>query len=712
LAALDSSPDGTRLARAYSDGVNAYIDQMPANELPLEFRLLGIKKPSRWAPINSIHLLNRMGWTLAYSTQELDRALAATRVGAAAAASLFPDNSPIQEPIQPNGRKAARMDFARLSPPGAPDTAAAPLVVAALTDLMPASSRSSDEGRDDVPRGFASNSWAVGTSRSATGPLLAGDPHLDLTLPSIWYEAHVVVPGALDVYGVTIPGAPGIIIGFNRDVAWTFTNTGADVLDLYAERVDDDAHPTRYQVDGEWRTLERRVETYRGKAGEVLAVDTLYRTHRGPMRRERGRWLSMRWTVLEPSNESAAFQAVAHVRDVAEFHKAMAQHYWAPAQNMLAVDHQGIAIRSTGHFPVRPGGTSGFALRDGTTSASDWRGFLPPEFYPQSRDPEQGYLASANQQPIDPRAASYWFGGEYDPWRAVRINQLLRADSVATVEHMRLMQTDPGSARADYFVPFFLAAARRPVSFDAIVSTAERTKLAEAARLLGEWDRRYTRENKRAVLFEAAYRELVNRTWDELERPPANGGAAPVARAITPSSPVLAELLSDSGSVWWDDRRTSEKVETRDDILAASLLAALDSTRARYGEPNGDGWRWDRIRKANIWHLLHLPSLSALALPVQGGPSTLSPVAGSGTFGASWRMVVEAGKAGSVTGEENTALRAWGTYPGGQSGNPASSRYTNHLPRWLAGELEPLLVPRWIPELTEAQTSSRLMLRP
>ena len=175
---------------------------------------------------------------------------------------------------------------------------------------------------------------------------------------------------------------------------------------------------------------------------------------------------------------------------------------------------------------------------------------------------------------------------------------------------------------------------------------------------------------------------------------------------------MLAELLSDSGSVWWDDRRTSEKVETRDDILAASLLAALDSTRARYGEPNGNGWQWDRIRKANIWHLLRLPSLSALALPVQGGPSTLSPVAGSGTFGASWRMVVEAGKAGSVTGEENTALHAWGTYPGGQSGNPASSRYTNHLPRWLAGELEPLLVPRWIPELTEAQTSSRLRLRP
>jgi penicillin amidase len=414
----------------------------------------------------------------------------------------------------------------------------------------------------------------------------------------------------------------------------------------------------------------------------------------------------MRWTVLEPSNEAVAFQSVAHARDVAEFHRMMAQSYWAPAQNMLAVDRQGIAIRSTGHFPVRPGGTSGFSIRDGTTAASDWRGYLPAEFYPQSRDPEQGYLASANQQPIDPRAAPYWFGGSYDPWRAVRINQLLRADSVATVEHMRMMQTDPGSARADYFVPFFLAAAQRPVRFDEVVSTAVRTKLAEAARLLGEWDRRYTRDNKRAVLFEAAYRELVNRTWDELGSP---GGGA---RAITPTSVVLAELLADSTSVWWDDRRTTEHVETRDDILNASLLAALDSTRARYGEPNGDGWRWGRVRTANIWHLLHLKSLSALSLPVQGGPSTLSPLAGSGSFGPSWRMVVEAGKGASTSAPGSQELHAWGTYPGGQSGNPASSRYKDHLPRWLAGELEPLLVPRWIPELTAAQTSSRLMVRP
>ena len=100
---------------------------------------------------------------------------------------------------------------------------------------------------------LGSNNWAVSPKRTAAGhALLAGDPHLDLTLPSIWYEMHIVVPGQLDVAGVGFPGVPGVIIGFNRDVAWTFTNTGTDVNDYYAEAVDDTLHPSRYRLDGKW----------------------------------------------------------------------------------------------------------------------------------------------------------------------------------------------------------------------------------------------------------------------------------------------------------------------------------------------------------------------------------------------------------------------------------------------------------------------------
>ena len=660
MAASGDTARFVKQAVAYADGVNAYVSQMSASELPLEFRLIG-KTPPKWTPIDSYHLLNRMGYTLAFLAIETERAAASSRIGVQAAEALFPDNTPIQEPIQPNGQRAARFDFHPLPAPGAPDTTATSLLAATRAFLPSSVLARADAG--DEPSTFASNNWAVAPSRSATGhALLAGDPHLDLSLPSIWYEAHLVVPGKLDVYGVTIPGAPAIVIGFNRDVAWTFTNTGADVVDYYAESVDNEILPTKYRMDGAWRPLETRFEEYRGALGNIIQRDTLFFTHRGPMRRVGAKWVSMRWTVLESANELDAFYGTSHARSAREVEDVMARSYMAPAQNMLAADRAGhIAIQSTGRFPIRSGDGRGVGLRDGSSSGSDWKGALPQSEYPQAFDPAQGYLASANQQPIDPRVAKAWWGGSYDPWRAMRINTLLRADSAVTTDAMRRFQTDPGSARADVFVPALLDAAQRVLQHGS--SSVNLEALGTARRLLAEWDRRYTKDNTRAVLFEEAMRTLINRTWDELAAEP--GGTRRVA---TPSAAVLAELLSDSASAWWDDRSTPQ-VEHRDEILATSLASAYLTVRARYGDAGGDKWRWEKIRFANINHLLRLPALSALNVPVQGGTSTLAPSSGTGTHGPSWRMVVELGP----------DIRAWATYPGGQSGNPASSRYRDRI---------------------------------
>ena len=684
LAALDPASAGARAIAAYAEGVNAYIARMSPADVPLEYRLLGAL-PERWRPINSVHLLNRMGWTLSYGESDLDRERAARLVGRRAADALLPRDMPLQEPIVPNGSGGVpRLDESPLPPPGAPEHGAPALAV------LPAAPRHDLLARDGDALG--SNNWAVAPARTQRGhALLAGDPHLDLTLPSIWYEAHLVVPGKLDVYGVTIPGAPGIVIGFNRDVAWTFTNTEADVVDFYAETVDDGARPTRYMVDRAWRPLESRVERYLGPSGAVVAVDTVLYTHRGPMRRDGDRWLSMRWTVLDASNEVDALVRASHARSAAEWYEAM-REWSAPAQNMLVADRAGtIAIRSTGHLPLR-GGRAGREVADGARSSNDWSGFRPPERYPQAADPAQGFLASANQQPVDPRTDSSYLGAAWaDPWRAIRINTLLRADSAATPESMRRDQTDPGSARADAFVPAFLAAAAARTRDHADA------RLAESARLLGEWDRRYTREDRRAVLFELAMSELVRRTWDELA---ANGEGG--RRVATPPGSVLLRLLRDSASAWWDDSRTGDVRETRDMILAASLRAALDSAERRHGAPDGPGWRWGAVQHANIGHLLGLAGFSRRGLEVQGGPSTLNPVGGRGTFGPSWRMVVELGD----------EVRAWGTYPGGQSGNPASRRYDDRIATWQAGELDSLRVPRTPGALDARHRSATLTLTP
>jgi penicillin amidase len=676
-----------RIARAYADGVNAYIAAMPASELPLEFRLLG-RRPPKWEPVDTYMLLNRMGWTLANIANERSRTIAAAKVGVAAADALFPDDSPIVEPIQPNGQSAPRFDASPLPPPGSPDSAGT--LLGAATDAWLSSRRLARADDEDAPW-KASNNWAVMPSRSATGhALLAGDPHLDLSLPSIWYEAHLVVPGKLDAYGATIPGAPAIVLGFNREVAWTFTNTGADVMDFYVEQVDDDRHPTRHRVDGAWRPIESRVEVYRGPKGETVAVDTVYYTFRGPMQRVRDRWLSLRWTVLDAGGEAAGFIEGARARTAREFEDAMARAYRAPAQNMLAADRGGhIAIRSTGRYPIRA--RNGSVPLDGTSSANDWKGDLPVEKWPQAFDPAQGFLASANQQPVDPRAVDFWFGGSYDPWRALRINALLRADSAVTVDDMRRFQTDPGSARADFYVPYFLNAARHVAERD---SGPSRKVLAEAARTLNRWDRRYVMSNTGAVLFEAALREAALRTWDELAS--SNG-----VRGVTPSSAVFARLMHDSASAWWDDR-TTPQVEDRDAILASALVSAYLATRQRYGTPGDSGWRWSNVHKVNIPHLLRLPALSAIGLPIEGGPGTLSPIAIGGSNGPSWRMVVELGP----------TVHAWTTYPGGQSGNPASPRYRDRIPQWLAGTLEAVHVPVRASELPPAQRSGTLTLRP
>jgi penicillin amidase len=309
-------------------------------------------------------------------------------------------------------------------------------------------------------------------------------------------------------------------------------------------------------------------------------------------------------------------------------------------------------------------------IRDGTTRSTDWLGFLPVARWPYARNPSQGFLASANQEPLDPDADPTYFGSNWpSPWRAIRINALLGADTAVTSEAMSRYQNDPGSARADWFVPAFIAAGQRAGG------TA-----GGAADLLARWDRRYTHDNEYAILFELAMGALRRAVWDELDLGEGR-------RAWAPGDPYLAALLADSAHPWWDVRATS-RVETRDNVLATSLAAALDTAVARYGQQGG-GWRWDQINRANVWHLLRLPALSTRGVPVQGGPGLLNPVSGSGTHGPSWRMVVEM----------SAARRAWSIYPGGQSGNPLSARYADRIPAWADGRLEEVRLPRRPEEL-------------
>lgn len=733
----EQDPEVAEALVAYAAGVNAFIGSLSPEEKPFEYHLLGAE-PAPWEPVHTFYLLKRMGWILAFSPVELLKERVAARVGREAADALFPADAPIQEPIVP--REGARWAGGRIPAPQLPGPGrAVDPDRASSIDVAADLGRLSSIGPPTVPWAYhhgvrsaalGSNNWAVGPSRSESGnPILAGDPHLSLSLPSIWYEAHLVVPGEVDVYGVTLAGVPGIVIGFNRDVAWSFTNTGADVMDYYRERVDDPGAPTRHHLDGAWEPLGVRVERFRGPDGQLLATDTIRSTHRGPLLAIDGEPMSLRWTVLEGQTELGSLMRVARARSVDEWLDAM-DAWHAPAQNGLVAGRDGsIAIRSFGWFPQRPTGVRGDVVHDGTTRATDWLGraacCLPV------RDPTQGYLASANQQPYDPEVEPAYLGADWpDPWRALTINELLGDQERHDAMDMEAYQTHPTSVRARSFRASILATAAQVAERDGLSPEA-----AAAVGLLEDWDGRYDRGNQRAVLFEATMELLEDALWDELadEERVAVAGArvapdsarataendrvsAPRERVATPREQVLWSLLDQPGSPWWDDRATPE-TEDRDAIVVRALGAAAIVTGATTGdraavaervrnEPgarSGDGRAWRNLGRHNIHHLLRLPALSRLDLATGGAPGLLNPMTGTGTHGASWRMVVELGD--QVAGR--------GTYPGGQSGNPASRDYDDRVAHWVAGELEDLRFPRTERELrTAGRARARLVLTP
>lgn len=738
VASLDGAGLGRRAAafeaiQAYADGVNAWIGRVAeSGGRPFEHHMLGAR-PAAWRPVHSLYVLKRMGWVLTFNPAESRRERVAAMVGYEAADALFPADNPVQEPVVPH--RGPRFSAIEIPDPGEPESGGA--------KSGDAESGEATEAATGVSRGSAalgSNSWAVGPGRSESGhAILAGDPHLGLSLPSIWYEAHLVVPGAMDVYGVTLAGVPAIVIGFNRHVAWTFTNTGADVMDLYLERLDNETAPARYFLDGEWAPLEARVERFVGPRGRELAADTVLSTHRGPVVDLGDGPASLRWTVLEECGELSALMRAARAESAAEWLEAMA-NWGAPAQVGLVADRAGrIAVQSAGRYPARPDGARGDAYFDGATGQSDWLG--RQDVLPVAVDPPQGYLASANQQPVDPEAAERgrdsngadpeaaggrdhvgavaqlspagraYLGSDWpDPWRALTINELLRSRDRHGADDLAAYQTHPTSVRARLFRDAFLAAAAAPaegsdpgaeepangvrgasrpggargnVGSDAS-SSGPASSVATAARLLAEWDGTYAPDSRRAVLFEEVMAALDSLLWDELDDETGR-------RAATPREAVLWTLASFPESAWWDVRATPEK-EDRDAVLRQALAAGLARTRAGHGPEDREGWAWGRARQHNVHHLLRIPALSRLGLAATGGPGLLSPLTGGGSHGASWRMVVELG--------DEVAAR--GTYPGGQSGNPMSGRYDDRLDLWVRGELADLRFPRTEAELRAA----------
>lgn len=664
------------ILEAYAGGVNAYISSLSTRELPLEYKILSYE-PEEWSPLKSILMLMNMRHDLSGRTDDFRMSNVLAHYGDALTQSFFPDYPSIESPIIPSGTV---WDFEPVPIPSIPqdgDTSSARTIL--------------DPGQPEMegPRPeIGSNNWAIAGSRTASGmPLLSNDPHLSLSLPSIWYQIQLHTP-EVNVFGVALPGTPAVIIGFNKDIAWGVTNVGSDVMDFYNIQFKDNSRQ-EYWYDGAWKPVSMRLEVFKQKGMPDL-VDTIYFTHHGPVvyheadgREDFPQGHAMRWAANESqSTDLLTFHYLNRAKNYEDYRHALTK-FTAPAQNFVfASNENDIAITSNGKLPLKWEGQGKFLL-DGSRADHDWQGWIPFEHNPTVKNPLRGYVSSANQFPAGPDYP-YYLGWEFAPAsRALRINEALEQMDQATMESFRILLHDNFNMDAQLILPNLL----QTLAVDDSISRLEEYKSLE------KWAYNNDPEEVAASIFEYWMPHLRHAVWnDDFEL-----GAA----ARTPSLARTYDLiLYEPESSWYDDRRTVDLVESKFDVVRSSFLKTLADLRKRNGENTGDHWHWDVVKDTRIAHLVpNFVSFGRYGVRNGGGARIVNATTES--HGPSWRMIVQLDK---------DWPQALGIFPGGQSGNPGSPYYDNMIDKWAEGAMDSLLFLRDRKE-KNAQIRSSLKLK-
>ena len=711
---------------AYAEGVNAYLGSRDPGSIAVEYTVLGLRvqvpQPEPWQPVDSLAWLKAMAWDLRSNYEdELGRALAYRTVGDVGKVDeLFPPAPTDRNtPILPTGSDQTVLPTAARTE--------IPLGDAQLQDAL----SSADQALRAVPTllgtgsATGSNSWAVSGRLTVSGkPILANDPHLELTAPGIWSQVglrceRVTTACPFDVSGFGFAGMPGVVIGHDARLAWGLTNMGADVTDLFLEKVDDQAGTQL--VDGAQVPLQVRHETIAVNGGDSVDLVVRTTTH-GPIISDvldlagattapapdgsSSRYeVSLGWTASTPGRTAEAvfrLDAAASASDVA----AAAALFDVPAQNIVFATTDGhIGYQAPGRIPIRafvPGAvpSDGSWPRPGWDTAYDWQGWVPSSQLPHVLDPAEGFVVAANQ-PVQPAGALPFLTADYDMgYRSQRIRTLLvqriAAGKKLDVASMQAIQDDTHSPMADVLLPALLKV-DLGTGFE-----------ADGQRLLRTWDGSMSPDSAAAAYFAAVWNNVLRLTFaDDL---PA--GDAP--HNDSRWAEVMRHIIDSPGSPWWDDRSTLGVVEGRDGVLRNAMIAARQQLTAQLGV-RADEWRWGLLHQVRLEHpvlggagqpgLLRM-AVNPAAEKVGGGSSSVDATAwdpatgGYGvTAGPSMRMVVDLADLDSSTWVDLT----------GTSGHPASPHYSDQLAAWAAGRQFPW---PFTAAATQADAVSRLTLQP
>ena len=640
---MDKNPETHLILQAYANGVNTWIETLTPASMPLEYKLLNYE-PEVWSTLKTALLLKFMAWDLTGRNSEFDLSIIRAELGEAFVNEFYPEDLPRMDPVIPSAKP---WRFDPLTPEASPE----PFEPQFVRDLR----------QDEPDRDNGSNNWAVSGSKTASGfPILANDPHLGLKLPSIWYEIQLVTP-EMNVYGVSLPGAPAIIIGFNENIAWGLTNAGSDVMDWFEIEFKDNSY-TEYMYMDEWIAAEMRVEEILVKDGATV-LDTFAITRFGPTVRfgdyqlDNGHptGLAMRWSAHDPSNEMSAIQGINLAHDRETFFTAL-EAFDAPGQNFAFAAKDGdIAIRHNGKYPLR-GQDQGKFVRAGRDTTGEWRQWIPYDQLPAISNPWRGFVSSANQSPVG-KKYPYYMGWEYDDYeRGSRINDRLTALSDIHFNDMQTLHMDNFNKQAELMLPFMIKHLNRDS-----LSKVE-TKILDD---LNQWNFVSDPHEKAAWVYKQWWLHLEQAIWgDELM-------IFGELREIPTRSVTAKLLLKQSDLVYYDDINTTEREDRKRIIRRAfhETITDLTETLGEYGE----AWELGRARGTDINHLLSVKGLGRPGLFTGGGQGIVN--ATKKDHGPSWRMIVE-------MGEHPTAK---GIYPGGQSGNPGSVYYDNAVDNWVKG---------------------------
>ena len=655
----ETNPNMKATVDAYTAGVNAYIKQLDPADLPFEFKLMNYA-PEDWTPKKTYLFLMFMSYDLTGRSASLDLQMTNTRdyLGYDLFDKLYTNNQDSLDPIIPKGTVYEKPSIVPVKPMNA-DSAylrKANSIAFSTVDMPEAPDKNN-----------GSNNWAVAGSKTKSGrPILSSDPHLGLNLPSLWYEMQITTP-THSTYGASFPGSPAVIIGFNDSLAWGVTNAGRDVFDYYEVKFKDSTQ-NEYWFNGAWKATTKRTEVIKVK-DSLDVVEDIAMTHWGPTMfdahyqntQSNGRSLAVQWTAHRISTGVETFYLLNRAKNYDDYLHAISL-WTCPGQNFVLATKSGdIAIKQQGSFVARWERQGDFIM-PGEDSSFQWQGIIPGNENPMIKNPERGFVSSANQKSTDASYPYYLGAASALPlYRGISVNMHLNKMSQITAEDMQALQTD------NYNV---FAATARP----ALMKYIQVDKLSnDAKRMVAEmtnWDL-YNNENAKGITcFKIIWDSVEQAVWgDEL-----GGSAIPL---LKPEAYVLLDqMLKDTNWSIADDIRTKNIVE---DLKTQVTLGVEKATEKLLSLEKENKLEWSLFKATRVMHLTKTPALSRMNLPIGGGVNIIN--ATTENHGPSWRMVVH------LTDE----IEAYGLYPGGQSGNPGSPYYDTFVNYWAEGKYYRLL---------------------